>query len=279
MGRAEVGGMTDYAAIPGVRSTHLRLLARRTPAHYRWAEDHDEDGSDDTASRRWLRAVHCAVLQPEIYAAEYAVYPGRRVGAKYDIWLQARPGIQALTEGEEAAVRGIAAALRAHPDAARILWGPGWSEVTRTWTDQPSRLTCRARLDRVIPRVGQAQICEVWDLKTLGDASPIAVRWQVLRQRYDLQLAHYRAGILAGGRAQVAVCGLVVVEAGPPHDVGVYRFSEPALAAAELERQELLARIAECERSGQWPGACPEAIDLDLADDDVGELDTGDDDG
>ena len=231
----------SYNLTPGIRSTHLKLLAKRTPLHYRHAAANEGTGWGDTASRIFLRAVHCAVLEPSVFASTYEICPHKR-GAletpsgkptKYGLWQQSRPGKLALSVGEATSIRAIVVSLRAHPDAARILWGPGWSEVERTWVDQPSGLTCKLKADRLIMATlpgsetrmiemsqGHPPLhCEIWDLKTLGDASEHEVRWMLKKLRVPLQLAHYRAGMQARG-AVVTRCGVVVVEDRAPHDVG-----------------------------------------------------------
>jgi|APSaa5957512622_1039677.scaffolds.fasta_scaffold44838_1 hypothetical protein len=287
----------SYNLTPGIRSTHLKLLAKRTPLHYRHAAANEGTGWGDTASRIFLRAVHCAVLEPSVFASTYEICPHKR-GAletpsgkptKYGLWQQSRPGKLALSVGEATSIRAIVVSLRAHPDAARILWGPGWSEVERTWVDQPSGLTCKLKADRLIMATlpgsetrmiemsqGHPPLhCEIWDLKTLGDASEHEVRWMLKKLRVPLQLAHYRAGMQARG-AVVTRCGVVVVEDRAPHDVGVYVLDTGDLDDAEEQRQDLLARVAECERNDSWPGACPEMTTLPLDPEDLGDIDTDD---
>jgi hypothetical protein len=47
--------------------------------------------------------------------------------------------------------------------------------------------------------------------------------------------------------------------------VGVYRLTpDGALWAGEVTRRAWLDRLAECLRSGTWPGACPAEQELDL---------------
>ncbi len=276
--------MSSYHAMQGVRATSLKALAKGSPRHFLHAQSTQGDGSDDTASRRWLRAVHCAALEPQRFEAAYQVYAGgARRGAQYDLWRQARPSIEAaLTPHEGRLIEGILARLRDHEDASRILWGSGWSEVVRQWTDPASGVMCKAQIDRVIPvsaslssscggltLTATANACEIWDLKTLDAAHPDAVRYHVRKQLFALQLAHYRAGVKNCQR-----CGLIVVEGRPPHDVGVYEIDPLELEAAEEQRCELLELISDCVDSGVWPGVCPSLTTLSMDPDDLGEIDT-----
>jgi len=75
---------------------------------------------------------------------------------------------------------------------------------------------------------------------------------------YHGQLAHYCAG------TGCKVGALVVVESSEPHDVGVYVLDDDALWSGEVLVSRLLARVAECEASGEWPGAMPRAEVLPL---------------
>jgi hypothetical protein len=52
--------------------------------------------------------------------------------------------------------------------------------------------------------------------------------------------------------------GFVVVEAEAPHDVAVYHLDEEQIYMARETIAELLTRVAECERTGIWPGIAPE---------------------
>ena len=40
--------------------------------------------------------------------------------------------------------------------------------------------------------------------------------------------------------------------------------ADDALRIGREKREELLAKVLECERSGKWPGRCPEIVPLEL---------------
>ena len=50
---------------------------------------------------------------------------------------------------------------------------------------------------------------------------------------------------------------MIVVESAAPHDCAVYHVPEEILEVGRDEYRRLLAVLAECETSNNWPGAAP----------------------
>src|SRR5690606_4436228 len=59
----------DYLALPGVSITRLKELGR-SPQHYRYRRDNPKESAPLTLGR----AAHCAVLEPERYERDHAVW-------------------------------------------------------------------------------------------------------------------------------------------------------------------------------------------------------------
>jgi len=68
-----------YETLPGWRWSHIKLLHDQSPIHVQ----HALQPHDDTSSRRRLRAVHAAVLEPDAFRQRYSVYDGVRRGKLY----------------------------------------------------------------------------------------------------------------------------------------------------------------------------------------------------
>jgi hypothetical protein len=243
-----------YRRLDAVNWSVLKAMLR-SPAHYRWAVDHPDDG--DTSSRRVLRAIHCAVLEPMQFAKLYWPYEGKRRGKAYIAARDAHPGQECLSPAEANHVGQVAKAVLESAVSGPIFApGAGWSERTIEWIDSETGLRCKGRVDRT-QDLGRTGPIQIWDLKTIGDVRESEVVWMARRLLWTGQLAHYRAGVRAAtGRDCMA--GLVVVEDGAPHDVGVYDISPRDLDDADILRHDLLRQVAECAASGVWPGACPE---------------------
>ena len=71
----------EYSAMPGLRATDLKLIAR-SPAHYRWAADHG--GQKDSAPLRFGRLAHTVVLEPHLAGAIHVFGGDRRTKAGRD---------------------------------------------------------------------------------------------------------------------------------------------------------------------------------------------------
>ncbi len=237
----------DYAALDGVRATDLKRLSI-SPRHYRLAED------SDTSSRKVLRAIHAAVLEPEAYAAEFTIFEGRRGTKAYKALEDANPGATLISESEAAGVEAVAASLHNHPLVGPYLTGEGFSELTVTWTHPATGLRCKARLDRIVrPSLVQATVL---DLKTCGTTDARAVGSMAARMGWHLQLAHYVEGLRAAYTELVQVDAMIIAAEGKaPHDAALFRLAEDgALFAGQEERERLLALLAECKATDNWPG-------------------------
>jgi len=249
-------GYEHYAAQPGVRSTYLKEVLK-SPRHLRYMLDNPGAGS--TASRTWLQSVHAATLEPIVFAEAFAVYPGKtRRGKQYDAWIDTHPGVQALTVKEDLAARSIAGAVRSDAIAGPMVTDPeAMPEHGVYWTDEATGLRCKALIDLWRPLA-----VAVSDLKSVGSTALHAVQSQAIKLGWDVQMAHYRAGVLAVYGVD-PVCSLICVETSAPHDVAVFPMTAAMLDLGERKRRQALETIAECKRTGLWPGRHPEPVDLD----------------
>lgn len=253
----------EYRAGRAVNYSTLKRMAD-SPLHYRYHRDNPTSG--DTTARSVLRAIHCLTLEgAEAFARDYAVYdgPGTRASKAYKEWAAGQGDRTLLKASEVEEVYAIAAAVHAHPAAREILTIAGNSEISLRWTDGFTGLHCRGRLDRLVHGsvLGSAPYSIV-DLKTLDSTDPRRVASHVARNMWDVQAAHYSAGVreLTGHLPDYY---LLVVEQRAPHDVAVYHLHpESALWVGEQRRQRLLDRVADCESTDYWPGRAPAVEEL-----------------
>lgn len=231
-----------YKALPGVNASSLKAMAT-SPVHLL----HQRENEADSAALALGRAVHCAVLTPELFDCEYAVFQGaRRAGKEWDAFAAVNTGREILTVKEHNQIRTMHAAVMGHATARDYLSG-GVSEVTAIWGGG----AYKARLDRL--HVGREIFC---DLKTTTDASYNAYQRACETWRLWLQMAWYREGLREIlGISFLAV--LIVVEKSPPYDVAVYVMDPAGVDDGEDQAHAALATLRECERTGIWPGTCP----------------------
>ncbi len=281
-----------YRALPGLNWSTLKH-ALRSQAHIAACLAGRLD-DPDTLSRRALRAVHAAVLEPAEYERQYAVWAGRRAGKEYEAAAGAAGAPEYLTVAEDAHARAVAAAVRAHPAAGLLLRAPGVvCELTVRWQDNTcgAAIACKGRLDAFAPRgcagLWADQVPVVVDLKAVpAVGSPARLASEIARRDYAAQLAHYASGMRAvwearGGSAPWPGCRLVIIayEVRPMPDVAVVDLG--VLGAQEgrdgdaaylggFRRAEALAKAApvlhalelDGHLNGPWPGQAPSIVEV-----------------
>lgn len=243
--------VAEYRALPGTSITRLKEL-RRSPLHYRYALAHPKE----TTALRLGTAAHVAVLEPERFSSQFAIWSRRsektgNLCPKNGQWWESFQGENAgrdiitIDEAEEAldiqrAVRSDACALP-YLDA-------GDPEVTLQWTlrGRPAK----GRADWLTNVEGEPVIV---GLKTARDCRHYQFGGQAARLGYHLQWAYYHDGyefIMKRPARMVEI----VVENTPPYAVVVYRIPDDIIQQGRDEYLVLLDQLDECERKGQWPG-------------------------
>lgn len=258
-----IGSMpfAEYLDVPGVNWSTLKAM-RVSPLHYRHARDYSRP---DTAALAVGRAVHTAVLEPDRFPLEYAVWTGgRKQGGDWTTFCGANAGRTIVNETEYATALAIRDAVRANKDAARLLKA-GASEQAVTWEDSHTGLSCKARADWLSEyRIGTKKRRSLVDLKTTRDMDPRRFGYAAADYGYHCQLAHTLNGLAAHGWPADAPAYLIVVESAAPHDVAVLEVDENALWAGDETVMKLLRRVHECELAGTWPGRYAAGAKLEL---------------
>lgn len=250
----------EYARMRGVRASRLKLMDK-SPVHYLREPD------NETAERGKLRAIHALVLQPDVFAAEFAVYEGKRDKRTkaFQAFMEANPGKTILSQSEYAAVCDVRDAIMAHPVARVLIDAEGETEVSVLWR-RLDGLDCKGRLDKLIdPAWGS--VSTIVDLKTYGTTDPRQIARRVVQLGAHIQAAHYIEGVAVTRQIPEESIRylLIVAEDKPPFDVAVVELTaDDALRIGREKREELLAKVLECERSGKWPGRCPKIVPLEL---------------
>jgi hypothetical protein len=240
----------DYLVMPGCSISRLKEL-RRSPQHYRYLLEHPKESAPLTLGR----AAHCAVLEPERFDRDHAVWDRRtesgnmapRNGKWWDAFKLEHDGKTIITADEFDETCAIQRAVRGNADAMRYL-DAGDPEVTLQW-DAFGR-QCKGRVDWLTTVDGEPVLV---GLKTARDCRHYQFGSQAARLGYHLQWAYYFDGFKAitGKMAKVIE---IVVEAEAPHAVVVYVIPDDILQQGMDEYLALLDQLAECERLGNWPG-------------------------
>lgn len=161
--------------------------------------------ASDADALRFGRAVHTAVLEPELY--DPSVVAIKSTSTKtFKEALSEHAGRLVLTEDEFDQVGHMARAVREHEGAQALLSG-GETEVSYFWEDGETGLLCKARLDYR----GRGYAV---DLKTTGN--PVsAFSKSVYSYDYDIQAAFYLDGANELEEQPLEVFYFVVVQKPP----------------------------------------------------------------
>lgn len=233
-----------HARVPGVVSKHALDLVRRSPAHYKaWV---DQGDVDDTTKEAFAfgKGFHCATLEPERFATDYVVAPDfgdcrkKENKAARDLWREQNKDAVWLPHDDHEAFLGMAAAIRRHPVASRLL-EDGEAEVTLRWTDADTGLECKARPD-FYKRAHRTAV----DLKTAENASEQAFAKDAAAYGYHRQQALYSDGFEAIG-APLEHFVFIAVEKRAPFAVAVYVLDEEAVAKGRASIRAAMADLAE----------------------------------
>jgi hypothetical protein len=232
----------------------------RTPAHYRAWVDGAQD--EETAALAFGKALHCAVLEPEVFALRYVVHPQfgdlrtKDGKAARDAWLAKSGPKIAVTAEDAARIDGIRASIAAHPKS--MLLQGGHSEVTLRWDDAETGLPCKARADYY-----REDLAACIDLKTTIDASADGFAKSCANYRYHVQQAHYSAGFAAIGKPLDAFV-FVAVEKDPPYACAFYVLDAEGQEMGIAAWRADMERFAACMGSGDFPGYDTGIIQLTL---------------
>lgn len=237
----------EYNAAPGIRRSALFNMSK-SPAHYKWAL---ENPQGDTPALLLGRAVHCAVLQPELFDTLYAVAPGASKATKEGrkIWEAFLADIgtkEPITQKDYETCMGIHDSIMLHPIASALLTGN--HETSYFWTDELTGLQCKIRTDAET-EIGETLV--IVDIKTCADASTKAFMRAMVDHGYDLQAGMYCEGVKVNTGRECAFV-FIAVEKTPPYSVNVLAADNYVILRGKDLFREYLGKVAECEKTGNW---------------------------
>ncbi|MFB7285485.1 PD-(D/E)XK nuclease-like domain-containing protein [Actinacidiphila glaucinigra] len=198
-------------------------------------------------------AAHTLLLGdgPELARLDVDSYATKAAQAKRD---EARAkGQIPLKFSEHQQLDGMVAALRAHPIASKLFAsGTGTAEVSMFWTDEPTGVMCRLRLDWYRNLAPGRLI--IPDYKTAAKADDDSIARAVNEHGYHQQGDMYLRGLRALSLADHEAAFLLVVqEKTPPYLVNVIEMDIVALAIGAAKNRRALETYAKCTADGVWP--------------------------
>jgi hypothetical protein len=248
----------EYAAIKAHRASDVKQFVN-SPRAYR--VHMDAETKQDSDAMAFGRIVHVAVFEPDLLPLRASVWRGgKRMGKEWNEFVAAAGDKETIREVDYLRALKVRDAVHSHPAASKILASAGETEKTITWTDSETGAPCKARLDRLTTG-GKSYIDDLKTTATIGDLRRF--RRQSADLLYHMQLGMYRDGVRA---ALGADCGarIIAAETSGAFEVAVLEMSADELWAGSDIFHDNLAKIIECEKSGEWPFRYPEMVDLDL---------------
>ena len=236
----------DYYAAEAISNSGLSAIAR-SPVHFRYGQ------KIDTPAMQQGRAIHTAVLEPEIFRETYALAQGRRNKSTDKI---------ELTALEWETCKGITDAIGRHPTCQK-LFAEGAPEESIFWHDPDSLLLCKGRPDWTHYGIGADSRPYLLDLKTTKDASPAGFARAVENYRYHVQAAFYLDGWRAATGRWCDEFIFIAIEKEPPYAIGLYRLPEWKIEEGRNLYHRALATYEWCRDHDEWPSYSEDIITLD----------------
>lgn len=246
----------EYHSLPELSISRLKPIAR-SPQHYLYELKNPRKTDPMTLGT----AAHCAVLEPHLYDARFAVWARMsengnqcpRRGQFWDAFVNENPDKEILTVEQHELARAIGKAVRKDPVAMKYLQF-GEPEVTMVHGERRGRADWLTKIDGKPFVVG---------LKTARDCRPLIFGSAAAKLGYPLQWAWYfdLYESITGEEPEMIE---IVVESAPPHAVATYIINEDIILQGRDEYEKLLEVLARCEATGEWPGPteCEQVLTL-----------------
>lgn len=234
----------DYLALPGYGSSDLRAFRIGPPCLVPWKRANRHNGTDAT---RIGTAAHCRILTPELFARQWVARPSDERGdfrtKLGKAWRDERTaeGLGILDAEEWQSIESIARAV-----VSKLGKAPSNTEQTIVW--EQDGLPLKSRPDWFDHEA-------VYDLKVsrVADREFRDVTFGAYAQGWMHQLAHGRTALAAIGH-EVKMGRLVIVSPNAPHIVHLLEVRENDMDFLELHNADTRRGMAECHRTGHWPG-------------------------
>lgn len=247
-------------------SALVRIL--RSPEHFLY---YTTAPFTPTPTMKFGTALHCAYLEPDLFASRYKTAPkfdrrtkqGKADAEAFEA-LMTETGGEHIDEDDLQAVYAILAKLSLHVKAASFRI-KAVTEQSYFWIDEDTGITCRIRCDMLVVDE-HGQIVAIVDLKTTTDASKEEFKRSICNFGYDVQSAFYTDAVKRAIGREVPFYFLTV-ESAAPHGVALYRMGERSIEIGRSKYRMALQLLQWCRENKSFPGYQPfgEEEEIDLA--------------
>lgn len=235
----------DYQTLPAISSHWLKNLLDHGPAdcYRQHLEPQAPSTESPSAPLRLGTLVHCLALTPHWFESEFIVadYERRSKPGKERYAELMATGLTPIKPDEFERAKAIVAALKAHPDARKLLRG-GKKERVIIQPRPSGLLPLKARLD--VHREAQRLVVE---LKTIHSLHTLDMA--IDRYRYLLSAAFYQQLVKA-----LSVV-FIFVQSSVPYEIIILELSRQQLKSGYEQWQSALQQFDECWLNNHWPDA------------------------
>ncbi len=236
---------TEYFASRALSKSAIDLLLECPALYKAWLEGTEED--QDSDALRFGSLAHMLILQPNEFAAEYAVTDlnlATKAGREWKSALPQDVTVCKMADYEKALL--MAEAVREHPQA-KCLFREYVAERPIYW--EQNGIPCKAKPD-IVSQIFGRRFCA--DLKTTESANPDAIRRSIVKWGYHRQAAWYLSGMESVGEPCEAFI-FIFVEKSYPHLVTMCQLDDAALQKGREECEHAIKILKDCQKSGKYP--------------------------
>lgn len=240
----------EYRKMEGLSSSDIKTMMKSF-ATWKYYKDHPEE-DNDTPSLRFGRACHKFMLEPYDFDNEYAVVPkvdGRTKEGKEakKEFLKQAAGKELIDEETYDKLVDMRDMLYKTPYVKNLINGE--HEKSFFWTDEATGIKCKCRPDS-FGKFGNHNI--IVDYKTTENAETSAFMRSALKYNYDVQAAHYTAGLEAiYGKDYQFI--FIAQETKPPYLVNVLQADSYFMENGREVRGVMLETYKKCLELGEYP--------------------------
>ena len=243
----------QYHQSAGVSKSGLDLIDR-SPAHFK------AKAFESTRAMEIGAAIHCAVLEPAVYATQYAVIDCEdRRSAIYKAACKERDASLVLTQAEGDRISGMHDAVYAHGPARAIMDAPGRNELSVYAKDPETGVLVKCRFDRLLD-CGIAA-----DLKKTQDARPDAFTKAIDNYRYYVQAAFYMDVYKWATGETLQAFKFIAIEESAPHGCRVYQIDDLSIEFGRMAYRSALNTYADCLAKDSWPAYAEDEQEIGIS--------------
>lgn len=253
--------LADYFAIDAIHSSTLKAAAK-SAAHLKHYEDEEFEMSEALIIGS---ALHCAILEPDRFAMEYAAAPkcdlrttaGKSIMAEF---LMDNIGKTVIKAEQMQDIERMKDSIMAHPAASEIINLPGQNELTMLRRDEATGLLFVIRIDKYMLFRDKLTIV---DIKTTKNGSPEGFPREAANYGYDIQGGFYSDVASAVEQQNIEQVIFITVEK-KSFITTVYVLENLDLRVGKQKYKSALELLIECRKTGKYPGYSDSILPLSL---------------